>query len=253
MTSGLPAFAALLLLVGGAPARTQSVDQASPASGVTTAPVDPAIVPPPPPKPRQLLLDMIKTLTQPRDPGMTPPPVPAEPAGTAVTPTPAPTFVTPVPPKPVAATPLPRPRAVPAVKVEPARPPRPTPPLVVAAPPPAPAVVAQVPRVIEPPAPVAPLPAPTIPMVAEQVEAVAVTTTTPRAAWWPWLLAGMIVALAAAFAAHRLRRHRRLERTRAALALAPRIDWSAGHGAPLRVEFARPPLAIRARLEAAHG
>lgn len=247
MTSGLTAFAALLLLVGGASARAQGVDQAISPNGTTTAPADPATATPPPPKQRDLLIDVIKTLTQSRDPVIAPAPLPVEPLEPTVISTPAPTAVTSALPRPVAATPLPRPRAIPPVKVDPAPPPVKVtpPPLIVTAPPP---------RPIDPPTPViVPQPAPPLPVVAEQIEPV-VTTPPPSSAAWPWLLAGVIVTLAAFFTTHRLRQHRRLARTRAALALTPRIDVSAGHGAPLRVHFARPPLAIRATLQMpAHG
>lgn len=255
MTPGFAAFAALTLLISSSSARAQRVDQGTPATG--TAPVDPAVSTPapPPPRPRQVLLDMIKTLTQPPDQAGTavPAPLPAQPAGTVVTPAPAPTEVTPVPPKPFVAAP-PRPRTVPGVKIEPVRPvPRPVPPRVVAV---APAVIDPVPLAVEPPAPAIPAPSPLAveTPAAEQAQPLAVTEPARRPSLWPWLLAGAIVAAAAGFGAQRLRYRRRLARTRAAFSLAPRIDLSAGRGGPPNLALARPTLAIRARLdEVAHG
>lgn len=249
MTPTLPAYAALLLLVGGASARAQSVDQATSPNGTATTPADPVIATPPPPKPRDLLIDMIKTLTQPRDPVAAPAPAaaPVEPLEPTIVSTPAPAAVAPVLPKPVAATPLPRPRRVPPVKLDQAPPPvRVTPPQPLIVTPP-------LPRPIDPPTPAIVLqPAPPPPLVAEQIEPI--VTTPPPPAAWPWLLAGVIVTLAALFTTHQFRRHRRLARTRAAIALTPRIDLSAGVGGPLEVRFARPPLAIRATLGMpAHG
>lgn len=258
MTPGFAAFAALSLLIGSASAWAQTVDQGTPANG--TAPVDPAVAmpAPPPPKPRQVLLDMIKTLTQPRDPAGTavPVPLPAEPTGTVVTPAPAPTVVTPVPPKPVVAT-LPRPRTVPGVKIAPVRPaPRPAPPRDVAVAPVAPAVIDQVPLAAEPPAPAIPAPTPMAVETsdAEPAQPVAVTEPARWPSLWPWLLTGAMVAAAAGFGAQKLRHRRRLARTRAAVALAPRIDLATGRGGPINLAFAKPTLAIRARLdEVAHG
>ena len=261
MTSGLTAFAALSLLISSASAWAQTVDQGTSANG--TAPVDPAVATPAPPpaKPRQVLLDMIKTLTQPRDPAGTagtavPVPLPAEPTGTVVTPAPAPTVVTPVPPKPVVAT-LPRPRTVPGVKIAPVRPaPRPVPPRDVTVAPVAPAMIDQVPLAAEPSAPAIPAPTPMAAetSAAEPAQPVAVTEAAHRPALWPWLLAGAMVAAAAGIGAQKLRHRRRLARTRAAVALAPRIDLAAGRGGPIKLAFAKPTLAIRARLdEVAHG
>ena len=66
----------------------------------------------------------------------------------------------------------------------------------------------------------------------------------------PALLFGLLAALAANAAAIflRIQRARRIARTRAALVLTPRIDFSAGASAIHGLSLASPPLAIRARL-----
>lgn len=66
----------------------------------------------------------------------------------------------------------------------------------------------------------------------------------------PALLFGLLAALAALAAALilRIQRARRIERTRAALVLTPRIDLAAGASSIRGLSLASPPLTIRARL-----
>ena len=71
--------------------------------------------------------------------------------------------------------------------------------------------------------------------------------------WWP--LAALLALVAAALGAETYRRHRRLERTKSALALDPRLDAARGDASCSAPEFAAPPVSIRCRLELgpAHG
>jgi hypothetical protein len=67
-------------------------------------------------------------------------------------------------------------------------------------------------------------------------------------------LLGLLAAALAAAAALRLRRVRLVARTRAALAIAPRLDPGLGASSVQGLSFTAPPLSIRARLApAGHG
>ena len=67
----------------------------------------------------------------------------------------------------------------------------------------------------------------------------------------PWLLiAAAVLAVAAALAAaHKVREHRRIARTRAALGLSPSLDPADGSGSASGLSLAKPPITIRTRLE----
>ena len=250
MRLAIAVLAAALLLVG-TQSRAQdaagTIDNKAAAAEAGTVPVEPAVRPPAEPKPRtQFLLDMLNELVRPR-----PAPVAdsAAPAPSGAVPPGGSTV--PVPAGPAAAGTVTVPGGVPRdVKAEPS----PVAPRPVAAIEPVP----DVPAVAEPAgaaidSPAAPPPAPTGPpqLAAEETDAADATTAQagPFRGAIGWPLLALLVAAAGVASALHLRRTRRIARTRAALALEPRFDLSAGACAFTGLSLACPPLAIRTRLD----
>lgn len=259
MTDAVAALAAVLLLVGASPAWAHagtatptdsgsSVPRAEPAPG--TAPADP------PRRGEQMLLDLLNELAAPRPRPAAEIPVDQAPVQPAVTPgvTPVPggvprdVVVAPRPPKPaVESATLPRP-------VKPPPPPRPF----AGASQPAQPTAAPLP-IAEPVRPVSPVDAavpvpPPLPSIetAEASSAPANLSPEPASGGAGWYLLSLIIAAATAGAAAiRLNRARQISRTRAALALKPSLDRSAGAGSVKGLALAGPTIAIRSRLEMA--
>lgn len=264
MTPTRTAFAAMMLVAsasvaaqvptGDAPAGSTAADQAEP------SPRDPI----PRPK-RNRLIDVIKAIAPPlieaassrpspqNEPA--PQPVvlipPAEPAATVPAPSEAGTaIVLPPPsrPRPPQAEPRPSaPRQLPAaVAPRPASPvdrPAPRPPLA-----PPDETLAPLPPAPAPPIAEASLPPPP---VARTVPPPAPDEPETPGSWWsglPVSLLGMLALIAALVGAHRLRRMRRIARTRAALGVSPRLDAAAGASSISGLSLVAPPLSIRARL-----
>lgn len=267
------ALTAALLLTGATSVQAQdaagttgtssaAADQSAPAPGQVT--IQPGISPK---LRKKLLQDLLNAIAPPRPtaaapaPAQTPDPpiVTTQPAATAAG-TPGVVTVTPVPPRPrpatgvvpphatvapaaprPAATTVPRPRPI----VEPTRP-------APARPAPQAAPVAPIEPSPIPPTVAAPVePAPAIePPIAAAPTPVAVEPEPTRSIFGAgiWLLLGLLAAAAAAVAVMHWQRTRRIARTRAALALKPRIDLSAGASSTPGLSFSGPPLAIRARL-----
>lgn len=256
-----PATAALTaaLLLAGTASRAQDAagDAAATAENKAAAaePASAAVQParPAEPKPRSnLLLDLLDQLVGPRSDlaPAGPAPVPVEPTGSPAASAPAAAGPTASATGAAAAPTVPRdvnaqPAADPAPAGVTGQPPRPAD----AVPPPAPDVPAR---------PAGPAPADA---AAPQPMASATPNLPGKAAPEPaglapiaWLPLVLLAAAAAAASGVRLQRTRRIARTRAALALSPRLDLSAGAGSPGRLSFAgpalaAPPLAIRARLD----
>lgn len=271
MTPAGTAYAAAVLLclgtaaaaqdTGAAPRGTTASDQGVP------SPRDPIDRPK-----RGRLIDLIKTIAPPLIEAASRPRPPREPVPEPIAPA---TAELPVAPAAVLA-----PAGPGAVVVPPPSPPRPTqtPLRAVATEPKPPAprllptavAIPQAPPATRPaPTPpeappaetLAPLASPAVPPVADQrpPPAPIVRAETPPAAvepmilapWWsgpaaPWLaVLAVIVVLAGA---NHLRRMRRIARTRAALALSPRLDLDGGAGSISGLSLAAPPLSIRARL-----
>ena len=257
LTHAVTALVVSTLLTASAPTLAQD------ASGVATNSVSPAGTAPvaaPPPRPRvgKALQTILDAINPPRPAAVAPAPK-AEPVTPVVTPSPALPGGTPVaivPASPVVAPVKPRPRPV-----------RPTPRTIAAeTPPPVHAAVKPESKPLPPPVIDAPLPAPppiaeaapppivaaTPPPVAEIAPApspVAAPVTLARGppAWLLLLIATLAAAAAVGLA--RWRRVRRIARTRAALALSPRIDWGAGAAEPQGFSLAGPAVTIRARVE----
>lgn len=250
-----PAFAALtaaLLLIG-------SQSQAQDAAGTTenkataaepgTAPVEPAVRPPAEPKPgAKLILDVLNELVRPR-----PAPLADTAAPSPSGPFPASGATDPAPAGAAAAEAVTASGAVPRdVKAEPAAAaPRP---LAATESVPAPGVPAAAePAGATSDANAGPPPAPTVVAqpAAEERAGPDATTATPGS--FPgaigWLLLGLLAAAAGVASALHVRRTRRIARTRAALALEPRLDLSAGACTFTGLSLACPPLAIRTRLD----
>ena len=273
MRPAIIAYTAALLLIGATSVQAQDATGTPGNSGAIAAQSAPApgqatIQPGISPKLRKKLLqDLLNAIAPPRPVAAVPAPVgPIVTTPPAATPggTPGAVTVTPVPPPPrpatgVALTPavtvpaprpatttVPRPRPI----VQPARPtparsdpraapaapiePSPLPPPVAAPVKPAPAIAPPIaasptPVVVEP---VQPIPAPTRANLSARTV----------------LLLGLLAAAAVAAAVMHWQRTRRIERTRAAFALKPRIDLSAGACSIHGLSLASPPLAIRARL-----
>lgn len=244
MKPAIAALAAALLLVG-APLRAQdatgTTDNTATAAepGATVQPADR----PTEPKPRtKLLLDIFNELVRPRSgpAPANPAPVPVEPAGSPVATAPAPSGATAVATGAAATPTIPR-----DVNGQPSP----------AAP--RPGATAQPPRAADA------APAPSDPdsqaePAAEVPEPAAIVTPAPSAMPPPdpaktvpiiWLLLGVVVAAAAVASALRVRESRRIGHTRAALALQPRLDLSAGACSLDDLSLAGPSLAIRARLD----
>lgn len=199
------------------------------------------------PKPRNLLLDVLNQLIGPQgSPTAAPAPATAEPvpAPVATAPTPAgpgaATGATAAPsiPRAVAAQPSPAPSrpgagVEPPGRVEPTAEPAAANPARPGEPDPRPAAVSDFAAGAEEAS------------AAEPVDGPA----RPTAGAALWVLLGLLAAAAIAASAVRVRRTRRIARTRAALALEPRLDASAGASSLSGLSFACPPLAIRARLD----
>lgn len=225
------------LLLASAPLRAQDAagtpqNKATAAEPATAAPTVPAET-----KPRQqLFLDLLEELVRPRPAPVDNAVAPA-PAGT---PAPAPVSTAPAP---APAGPADTPTAVSQPRADsPAALPLPVP---ATAPDPAPPPA----TVVEPP-------------VRSEASRPAAAETNPRPVpeeppaepdrAFPsvgWALLGLAAAAALAASLARLRSMRRIARTRAALALKPRLDASAGAASLRGLALAAPPLAIRARLD----
>lgn len=198
----------------------------------------------------KLLIDTLNMLTRPRPraPADMAAPTPAAPAAAPAAVTPAPAVVaTPavVIPRDVNPQPSPAPPRTEAV-AEPSRPVRP-----VAEPAPATPVVQPAEPVSTPPAGPAAVavsepaanPAP-VPVATAEV-------ATPILGATIWLLLGLLAAAGAAAAVVGWQHARRIARTRAVLALKPRLDLAAGATSLGGLALAGPPVAIRARLDGA--
>lgn len=240
MRLAIAALAAALPLAGtSAPAQDAAgtvENKAETATGSASAPAKPTE-----PRPRnQQLLDLLNELVRPRDtavPAATAP-APVDPVTTpgATAPAPGPAGATapaaaPTPPLGGQTQPSPAPPR-PGAAAEPVRP-------VETSPAPAPASPAR-------PVEAAPRDAAVPATAAAEDLAAAAEPDSPGSATARWLL---LAAAAAAASVIHLRRTRRIARTRAALALEPRLDLAAGASTLTGLSLATPPLAIRARLE----
>ena len=225
------------LLLAGAESRAQDAAgavenkaTAAEAGSATAAPTAPAETRPRP----GLILDLLEELVRPRPAPIGNVAVPA-PVGTA-TPAPVSTAPAPAPAGPAAAPTVVPPKADPAPA-----PPRPSP---ATAPAPSEATVTAPPAQSASTQPAATRnPAPQ-PIPAEPSPEPSPALPGPTG----WALLGLAAAALAGSMA-RLRRTRRIARTRAAVALAPRLDIWAGAGSLGGLTLAAPPLAIRARLD----
>ena len=272
------AFAALLVWLS-VPAAAQDPSGSSP-RGLTAAdqaypnPRDPIARPK-----RGRLIDLIKTVVPPLiEAASSRPPPPREPVSAPIVPAAAPppvpqivpaialspagigAVVVPPPPsrpvetQPRPAAPRPLPAAVAIPQAPPAARPAPKPP----ATPPAETLAPLAPTTAPPPAapPFADLSPPPATIVRAETPPAAAEPETP-ASWWSGLTVPLLAILAAIFVlagAHRLRRMRRIARTRAALALSPRLDPVAGASSISGLSLVAPPLSIRMRLTpAAYG
>lgn len=261
MTPAITALAAALLL--GVASSVQAQDtagtppvQSSAAPETGSSPGKPIVGIDQPKITPKMVIDVFNVLTRPR-----PAPAPAEPAvaaGAAPASTPvepaAATTVFPAPAAPPVATPAAAPAATPrdvkpaSSSFEPrapkaAAPSRPIPPIAAPEPTtPAAQPAEKVPTLPPPPA------------VARSLTAEAATPvagpepTRPTLIPSIWMLLGLLAAAVVAASVIRLQRTRRIERTRAVLALKPRIDFSVGASSLSGLSLASPPLAIRARL-----
>ena len=256
MRPAIFAFTAALLLTGATIVQAQDATGTPGNSGAIASQSAPApgkvgIQPGISPKLRKKLLqDLLNAIAPPRPTAAAPAPaLPTSTTQPAVTPsgTPGAVTVNPVPPPPrPAATTVPRPRPI----VQPARPTpaRPDPRAAPAAP------IEQSPTLSPVAAPAEPAPAIEPPIAAAPTPAVAEPDQpipAPARAIFAartLLLLGFLAVAAAAAAVMHWQRTRRIERTRAALALKPRIDLSAGASSVSGLSLASPPLAIRARL-----
>lgn len=256
------ALATALLLGGSVPAVAQDVGTApsgmTATSGAAPAPKGSIVRPK-----RGGLLDIIKTVLPPLIDAATshPAPTPAEPsvAPAVVTTEPAlaPALIAPAPVAPaVVIAPV---VIAPSVAVPPK--PAPTPRATAVAPrpvaPPPASTAAAEPQPAVPGAPVAAVPAPPVAAIVEAplppapVAQVAPPSEPSKPEWGAavQLILGLLAAAAVAAGAMRLNRMRRIARTRAALALKPRLDLSAGASKTPGLALTGPRLAIRARLE----
>lgn len=267
MKPAIAALTAALLMAGAASAQVPGATENTGAVAAEPAPAGQVGIQPSvsPELRKKLLRGLLQAITQPR-PAAAAPAAPAEPLVTtqpaAGTPVAAPVDPSPSPPSPAAPVPVPPAGTVtappPAVSPAPHHAaethPRPTVEPAVATPAPRPG-----PRPA-PPAHIEPAPAPPPAAVDEPAPAPALEPAKPSSApiaeptrailgTGTWLLLGLLAAAAAAAAAamHWLRM-RRIARTRAALALKPRIDLSAGASSIRGLSLVSPPLAIRARL-----
>ena len=250
-------LATALLLGGSVPAVAQDVGTApsgmTATSGAAPAPKGSIVRPK-----RGGLLDIIKTVLPPLIDAATshPAPVPVEPsvAPAVVTTEPAlePALTAPAPVAPAAVI---APVVIaPSVAVPP-KPPAPTPRATAAAPPASTAAAEPQPAV--PSAPVAAAPAPPVAAIVEAplppapVDQVAPPSEPSKPGWGDavQLMLGLLAAAAVAAVVMRLNRMRRIARTRAALALKPRLNLSAGASKTPGLALTGPRLAIRARLE----
>lgn len=256
MRPAIAALSAALLFTGAASAHAQDPAGTTEDKGTASAQPgsdsgQPAIGIQGPKLTPKLLIDTFNVLTRPRpsappEPAVAPAavtPASAEPAAVAVAPAPAvvatPAAVIPRDVKPQPSPVVPRAAAV-AAPPRPVAVPTPTTPVVqpaepVSTPSTGPAVVA----VSEPAATQAPV------AVAAPEPATPVLGTTTL------LMLGLLAAAATAAAVIGLQHARRIARTRAALALTPRLDLSAGATSLTGLALAGPPLAIRARLDGA--
>lgn len=241
------------LFLAATDARAQQAGVAPVPAGQATIATDPAPVAPSPaaPRPPKLLRDIFQALTRPP-----PPALPADPAPLLADPLPA--QGAPAPAKP-AATIAPRPKPVvvrprPTVAPTPARPVA-TLPLEGVPPVAAPVIEALTAPPTLPPAPpvaeiAAPAPivaiAPIEPRPAASRAPPSVRAPSLLARAWPWLALVLLGAVAAITPG--VRRARRLGRTRAALSLTSRLAVPDGFGGVPDLAFAKPPIAIRARL-----
>jgi len=210
----------------------------------------------------KLLIDTLNMLTRPRPraPADMAAPTPAAPAA-------APAAVTPASaePAPSAVTPAPAVVATPAVVIPRDVNPQPSPA------PPRTEAVAEPPRPVRPvaePAPATPVVQPAEPVSTPPAGPAAVAVSEPAANPAPvpvataevatpilgatiWLLLGLLAAAGAAAAVVGWQHARRIARTRAVLALKPRLDLAAGATSLGGLALAGPPVAIRARLDGA--
>lgn len=239
MATARCALILMALVTSGAPLRAQQAqDRAD--NGVALSPSDTPVVAPRP-KPRKLLFDLLQTMVKAGEQSAPGPQqtVPIDPKGGSA-PVPTDPFV--VPPPVAVVTPKPRPVAI---KADPVRPsaPRPLP------------REAALPPLPKPPAMEALPPPPAEPVEASPLLPPPITARADdppveerNAIAWLWLAVALVTALAGGGATH-LRRVRRLARTRTALSLAPRIDFSGVSAVPPEFALTKPAVAIRARLE----
>jgi len=244
----IAAFTAVLILTGTG-VRAQDKTGTAAESGAVpadagSAPGKPAIGIDRPKLTPKMVIDAFNVLTQPR-PGAaadSAAPAPAGPAVVAAAPAPT----TPAGATGVATTPALAPAAGQPSQAVPR-------PITTTAPRPAASAVLPLRPQVEParPAPAA-RPAPgAAPEVTPPTAALPIPSAAPASfmvGTAAWLLIGLLAAAAVAGSVVRVRRTRRLGRTRAALTLKPRLDLSAGASSLSGLSLASPPFAIRARL-----